>query len=398
MNRTKQVLELNGRKIILIGTAHISKESIEDVKKEITETSPDCVAIELDERRFNSMMDPESWRNLDIIKVLKRNEGFLLLANLVLSSFQRKMGQNVGVKPGDEMMAAIECAKEKNIPFTLVDRPIQVTLRRAWQKNSFWGKCKLLASMLASAFDKEEISQEEIEKLKNENEMDSMMRDLSEYLPKVKEVLIDERDKYLASHIWQSKGNTIIAVLGAGHLPGVKSYIEQIASGEVSEDTSEISTVPPKTLKSKIASWIFPAIIVGLIVYGSICGGKNVGADMAFAWVIWNGGLAALGTVLALGNPLTILSAFVCAPFTSLVPVIGVGMVTGIVQAIVRKPKVIDMENLQTDTHSFKMWYKNRILHILLVFILSSLGSTIGTFVASGRILTLLAKIGVNIG
>ena len=157
MSGTKQVLELNGRKIILIGTAHVSKESIEEVEKEINDTKPDCVAIELDQKRYDAMMDPESWKKLDVIQVLKNKQGFLMLANLVLGSFQRRMGQNVGVKPGDEMMAAINCAKALNIPFTLVDRPIQVTLRRAWAKNSFWGKCKLLASLVASAFDDEEI-------------------------------------------------------------------------------------------------------------------------------------------------------------------------------------------------------------------------------------------------
>lgn len=396
MSRTKQVLELDGRKIILIGTAHVSKESIEEVKQEIETENPDCVAIELDEGRYKSMMDPESWRNLDIIKVLKRREGFLMLANLVLGSFQRRMGKNIGVKPGDEMMAAINCAKEKNIPFTLVDRPIQVTLRRAWAKNSLWGKCKLLASLLASAFDNEEISEEQIESLKKENEMDSMMSELSEYLPKVKEVLIDERDRYLASHIWESKGDTIVAVLGAGHLPGVQAYLERIGNRTMITDTSDIATAPSGSAAGKIIGWAIPVIIVGLIAAGFIFGGKKVGSDMLLSWVLWNGILSALGTVLALGNPLTILVAFLGAPLTSLCPLIGVGIFTGIVQAVVKKPKVCDMESLQSDVSSFKGWYTNRILRVLLVFILSSLGSTIGTIAAGADIVALLARLGIN--
>jgi len=396
MSRTREEVNLAGRKIVLIGTAHVSKESIAEVKNEIESLKPDCVAVELDEKRYNSMMDPESWKNLDIVKVLKRREGFLMLANLVLSSFQKRMGKNVGVKPGDEMLAAINCAKENNILFTLVDRPIQVTLRRAWAKNSLWGKCKLLASMIASAFDNEEISEDEIEKLKSGNEMDSMMKELSEYLPSVKEVLIDERDRYLASHIWESEGNTIVAVLGAGHLPGVKAYLEKLANGIMISDTSDIETVSEKSIAGKVIGWGIPVVIVALIVAGFFMGGRTIGTQMIGSWILWNGCLSALGALVAFANPITVLVAFVGAPLTSLCPLVGVGLFTGIVQALICKPKVSDIESLQEDVSSLKGWYKNRVLKVLLVFFLSSLGSTIGTFVATGKIASLLTKIGVK--
>lgn len=396
MSRTREEVNLAGRKIVLIGTAHVSKESIAEVKNEIESLKPDCVAVELDEKRYNSMMDPESWKNLDIVKVLKRREGFLMLANLVLSSFQKRMGKNVGVKPGDEMLAAINCAKENNILFTLVDRPIQVTLRRAWAKNSLWGKCKLLASMIASAFDNEEISEAEIEKLKSGNEMDSMMKELSEYLPSVKEVLIDERDRYLASHIWESEGNTIVAVLGAGHLPGVKAYLEKLANGIMISDTSDIETVSEKSIAGKVIGWGIPVVIVALIVAGFFMGGRTIGTQMIGSWILWNGCLSALGALVAFANPITVLVAFVGAPLTSLCPLVGVGLFTGIVQALICKPKVSDIESLQEDVSSLKGWYKNRVLKVLLVFFLSSLGSTIGTFVATGKIASLLTKIGVK--
>ena len=396
MSRTREEVNLAGRKIVLIGTAHVSKESIAEVKNEIESLKPDCVAVELDEKRYNSMMDPESWKNLDIVKVLKRREGFLMLANLVLSSFQKRMGKNVGVKPGDEMLAAINCAKENNILFTLVDRPIQVTLRRAWAKNSLWGKCKLLASMIASAFDNEEISEDEIEKLKSGNEMDSMMKELSEYLPSVKEVLIDERDRYLASHIWESEGNTIVAVLGAGHLPGVKAYLEKLANGIMISDTSDIETVSEKSIAGKVIGWGIPIVIVALIVAGFFMGGRTIGTQMIGSWILLNGCLSALGALMAFANPITVLVAFVGAPLTSLCPLVGVGLFTGIVQALICKPKVSDIESLQEDVSSLKGWYKNRVLKVLLVFFLSSLGSTIGTFVATGKIASLLTKIGVK--
>lgn len=393
MSNTQKVLTLNGRTITLIGTAHISQDSINEVTEAIKTQKPDCVAIELDQKRCDSIKNPDSWRQLDIIKVLKRGEGFLLLANLVLASFQKRMGQNVGVRPGDEMVAAMKVAEELNIPTTMVDRPIQTTLRRAWAKNSLWGKCKLLSAMISSAFTSEKISSEEIEELKNNSEMDSMMKELSDYMPTVKEVLIDERDKYLASHIWESKGSNIIAVLGAGHLPGVQAYLEKIAAGQESTNTTEIANIPNKTLGAKIKGWIIPAIIVILIGMGFYFGGRNKGTELVLSWVLWNGALSAIGSIIAAAHPLTILVSFIGAPITSLCPFVGVGFLTGITQAFICKPKVKDIEDLSTDAGSLKGFYKNRVLKVLLVFILSSLGSSIGTFVSGADIISKLSSI-----
>ncbi len=204
MSQTEKRLLLNGREIILLGTAHISQESIIQVQETIKAEVPHCVAIELDKQRYASMKNPQQWRELDIIKVLKSGQGFLLLANLVLSSFQKRMGADVGVKPGEEMKAAIATAEELHIPAVMVDRPIQMTLKRAWAMNSLWGKCKLLAVLISTAFDKEEVSPEQIENLKNDGALDSMMNEIADYLPAVKSVLIDERDQYLASRIWET--------------------------------------------------------------------------------------------------------------------------------------------------------------------------------------------------
>jgi len=391
MSQTEKVLKFGDREIILIGTAHISQESCDEVKKAVEEKLPDCVAIELDEGRYKSLNNPEDWKNLDIVKVLKANQGFLLLANLVLSGFQRRMGSNVGVKPGDEMRAADNCAKERDIPVAMVDRPIQVTLRRAWAVNSFWGKCKLISALLASAFDKEEVSGEQIESLKNSSEMDSMMKELSDYMPVVKKVLIDERDRYLASKIWDCKGKKTLAVLGAGHLPGVEAYLKELAAGKASSDVSDISEVPPKKVGSKIAGWTIAALIVALIAAGFVYGGITKGAQLLGAWVVWNSALAGLGAILAFGHPLAVLTAIVGAPFTSLCPLVGVGLFTGLVQATFCKPKVSDMETLQDDL-TLKGFYKNRILRVLLVFFLSSLGSSIGTFAAGANFAVVIAE------
>ena len=397
MSQTEKRLVLQGREFILLGTAHISQESIVQVTTSIREEKPDCVAIELDEQRYASMKNPEAWKNLDIVKVLKNGQGFVLMANLILSSFQKRMGADVGVKPGEEMKAAIAVAEELSIPAVMVDRPIQMTLKRAWAKNSLWGKCKLLAVLLSSAFEKSEISAEEIEKLKNESEMDSMMNEIAAYLPAVKAVLIDERDRYLASHIWEAQVNgapakKTVAVLGAGHLPGVVRYLEALAAGTASSDTTDISQLPPAGVGGKVLGLVFPVLIVGLIVAGFFTGGAKASLDMLVQWILWNGSLAALGTLLAGGHILTIIAGFVGAPLATLNPVVAVGLFTGLVQAWIHKPKVEDMERLSDDATSFKGFYKNRILRVLLVFFFSSLGGVIGNFIAVPSLVATIAR------
>lgn len=393
MSKTQKVLELNERKITLIGTAHVSKESIEEVTETVKEVKPDCVAIELDEKRANSIQNSEKYSQLDIIKVLKRKEGFLLLANLILASFQRRMGLNAGVKPGDEMLAAINTSREMKIPFVMVDRPIQMTLKRAWAKNSFWGKIKLFALLISSAFSKEEVDPAEIENLKNNSEMDSMMEELSKEMPVIKEVLIDERDKYLAAKIWSAQGNNIVAVLGAGHLPGVEKYLQKMAKNEESVNVEDLTQIPPKSFLGKAAGWIIPIVIIGLIIAGFIYGGTKAGTQILTTWFLWNAIPAALLSLAALAHPVTILVAFFAAPFTSLCPFIGIGFCTAIVQALVCKPKVSDMESLQDDVSSVKTFYKNKILRILLVFILSSIGSSLGTFIGGSNIIAKFVEI-----
>ena len=393
MSKTQIQLELGGHKITLVGTAHVSKESVEEVKQSINELKPDCVAVELDEKRAASIQEADRYSQLDLVKVFKRKEGFMLLANLILASYQRRMGLNAGVKPGDEMLAAMDAAKELGVHCELVDRPIQITLKRAWGKNSFWGKCKLFATLLASAFEKEQIAPDEIEKLKERNEMDSMMSELAEYMPVIKEVLIDERDRYLASKIWSAPGSNIVAVLGAGHLPGVQAWLEKLAAGSANADTEDISVLPKSSPVLKIIGWLIPVCIIGLIIAGFVYGGVHAGTQMLSTWFLYNAVPAAILTAVACGHPLAILVGFLGAPFTSLCPFIGIGFCTAIVQAIVCKPKVSDMETLQDDVSSLKGFYKNRILRALLVFILSSIGSTIGTFAAGADIIGILSNI-----
>ncbi|MDL2229501.1 TraB/GumN family protein [Treponema sp. OttesenSCG-928-L16] len=392
MNDTRMTVALEDREIILIGTAHVSKESIEEVRQVIRDTGPDMICAELDQGRYNSMTQEENWEKLNIAKVFKEGKGFLLMANLVLTSFQRRLGQELGVKPGEEMKTAIETAKEMNVPYSLCDREVQTTLRRAWGKCGFWSKCKLLASLLSSAFTNEKLSEAEIEALKNRSELDGMMAELAEYLPTVKETLIDERDRYLAAKIWLSGGKRSVAVIGAGHMMGVKSHLEKIAAGSESSDVEELNDIPPKTLLSSLAGWIIPGLIIALIVAGFFRAGADVSLEMLLRWILWNGSLAAAGTLIALGHPLSVLVSFIGAPIATINPFIGVGLFSGITEATVRKPRVIDATNISNDITSLKGIYRNRITKALLVFLLSSLGGMIGNFISIPSLAGLLIK------
>jgi pheromone shutdown-related protein TraB len=384
----------------LIGTAHVSKESIEEVTGAIRNERPGMVCVELDESRYAAITKQDSWEKLDITKVLKEGKGFLLIANLTLSGFQRRLGNELGVKPGEEMIAAVNTAKEMGIDFSLCDREIHLTLRRAWACCGLWSKCKLLAALLSSAFTTEKLKPEEIEKLKESSELDSMMDELANYLPPVKETLIDERDRYLAAKIWDAKSETgsTLAVVGAGHLRGIQAWLEKFAAESPAEGSlAELETIPQKTLLSKAAKWIIPVLILAVIAAGFVIsfsrGDFSEFQNMLKLWVLWNGSLAALGCIIALGHPLAVLVSFLGAPITSLNPFIGVGILSGLVQAAVRKPRVSDAENISADSASLKGIYRNRITRVLLVFFLSSLGSSIATFVSGAGVINSLIKI-----
>ena len=388
MSDSKISIVLGNKEIILIGTAHVSKDSIDEVRNSILEIKPDNICVELDEARYASFTNKDSWESLDMVKVFKEGKGFLLMANLVLSGFQRRMGAELGVKPGQEMITALETAKELGIPHSLCDRNVHITLRRAWNRCNFWNKSKLLASLIAGAFTTEKISREEIENLKKQSELDGMMAELAEYLPQVKETLIDERDRYLAAKIWEAatqneaKPGKIIAVVGAGHMQGIKNHLENISKKAELIDIKELDTIPPPSFLSMASRFIIPAIIVTLLVLGFFHSGIGTSLTMLLHWTLWNGGLAAIGAIIALGHPLAILVSLLGAPITSLSPFIGIGILSGITQAIFRKPRVVDAQNIINDIGSIKGIYRNRITHTLLVFLLSTLGSVAGSFIS----------------
>lgn len=367
----------NGREYFLIGTAHISQQSADLVRKVIEEEKPDVVCIELDEKRYQSLSDKKKWEELDLKNVIKEKQLSTLLINILLASYQKKLGEKLGVNPGAELLEAAKTAKENNIPIELCDRDVRITLRRAWNSMSFWQKLKFLTAGLAGVFEKEELSEEKLTELRKTDVLNEMMTELGKVMPVLKSVLIDERDIYLAQKIKESKGNKVIAVVGAGHLNGI---VEQINNGR-QENLDKYEIIPPVSPILKGIGYAIPVIIIGAILYIGITKGASAAGDNAIYWILANGIPSALGSAIAYGHPLTVLVLFLAAPFTSLTPLIGAGYVGAFVQLMLVPPKVKEFQTVSEDVMKVKNWWKNRLLRILLVFLLSGIGSAIGTYV-----------------
>lgn len=367
-------LEWGGKEILLIGTAHVSKESAEEVKTIIEREQPDTVCIELDDVRFDSMQNKDRFQNTDIIQIIKNKKVLSMMANLVLASFQKKLADQLGINPGAEMMQGIQSAQEAGAELVMADRDIQTTLNRVWRNVGFTGKIKLLTQLVASVFDDEEITEEELSELKELDALDKMLDELAEIFPELKRTLIDERDMYLAEKIKNAPGKKIIAVLGAGHLPGVRREIEK------DHDLRALEVIPEKSTGSKILPWLIPAAILALILYG-FTRGQATGWEQVKTWILWNGSFSALGTLLAFGHPLSILTAFVVAPISSLNPFLAAGWFAGLMEAKMRRPSVADFQNLAEDATTVRGFWRNKVTRVLLVVIFANIGSTIGTFV-----------------
>ena len=369
-------LTFEDKEITLIGTAHVSRESADLVVKVIEEEKPDTVCVELCESRYKAIKQKNRWQNTDLIKVIREKKSFLLLSNLLLTSFQKKIGQKLGIKPGEEMIRAMESADSVGAHIHLADRDIRITLSRTWRLMGLWTKMKLLAQLVTSMGEVDSIKEEDIEKMKDKDVLETLLSEIGKTLPELRRILIDERDKYLTEKIRSAPGKRIVAVVGAGHVPGIKrGWNEEI-------DLNALDELPPKGKLFSFLKWGIPALVVGLIVLGFFYAGASAGTHMIKWWVLANAVFAGLGAAIALAHPLTILSAIVASPITSLNPMIAAGWVAGLVETFIGKPKVKDFENLPADILSLKGFWKNKITRILLIVVFTNLGSSLGAFVA----------------
>ena len=371
-NSYEQIIYKN-KTIHLIKTAHVSKNSKEDVYKYFEQINPDSICIELDEDRYKNITSKDKWQNTDIFKIIKEGKVAVLLVSIILSAYQKKMATSLNSTNGAEMMAGIELAHANNKELVLIDRPINTTFKRIWQSLSLKEKINLISGIISSIFEKEEISEKDIENLKEQEALDLALEEVAKELPNVKRTLVDERDMYLAESIKKAKGNNIMVIIGAAHAKGIKKYIN--------EDNDLNKLVELKKKKPSLIKWLIPIAIIAMIVCTLILN-KDVGINQIKIWILVNGTLSAFGTLLCLGHPLSIITAFIMAPITSLNPLLSSGLFAASVEAFIRKPKVKDFESIATDSLNLKGFIKNKVTKVLIIFIMANVFSSIGTFVS----------------
>ncbi|MEM7413145.1 MAG: TraB/GumN family protein [Myxococcota bacterium] len=379
-----QTVRLDDREFLLVGTAHVSRESADLVREVIEKERPDTVCIELDTQRFEALSQRRRWEDLDLRQVIRERQLAPLLANLILASYQKKLGGALGVAPGTELLEASKAAEEFEIPVELCDRDVRVTLRRAWGAMTLWNKAKLLAALLGSVVDRPELDEAELRRIRDQDVLSELMRELGDELPAVKTTLIDERDQFLAEKIRSAAGRRVVAVVGAGHVQGIRRSIESRSP----VDLAALNVIPPVGKLWKWIGWGVPAAIIGALIAIGVQQGARVAGENLLFWILANGIPASLGALIALAHPLVIIGAFAAAPVTSLIPVIGAGYVCAFLQAYLQPPTVREFETVGDDFGEWKHWWQSRLLRIFLVFVLTTFGSFIGTYVGGVEIFT----------
>ena len=405
------VIELDGVEFTLLGTAHVSRTSAQTVTNLIASGEFDAVAIELDAGRLAAITDADSWAKTDLMKVLRDGKAGMLAVNLALSAFQQRLADQFGIEPGAEMRAAVRGAKERGLPLLLIDRDIGVTLRRVYANVGWWQRMTLIAGMLASTFSNEKIEEEDIERLKQGDILESTFTEFAERSEKLFTPLIAERDEYMAAKLKQiaarpsaTRPRRVLVVIGAGHLKGMKAVLTSEAPGEGATSAGAVATSATALATSDVAArlarrettppsgrWVkaIPWLILVVVLAGFAVGflrSPEQGVQLLTDWTLITAGLAGVGTLLALAHPLTILATMVAAPFTTLNPLLGAGFVAAGVELWLRKPSVGDFERLKKDVTTWRGWWTNRAARVLLVFVLSTLGASAGTFLAGARI------------
>lgn len=391
-----KIIHRDGIEYTVLGTAHVSKNSAEEVKRLIREGDFDTVAVELCDARYQSLTGDKRWRQMDLFKVLREGKAGLVMASLALGAYQRRLADQFGIEPGAEMVAAIQASKDTDAELQIIDRDLNTTLKRVYRSIPFWRRFVLFSGLLASMFSKEEISEKDIENLKQGDILESTFTEFAEQSPEIFHSLIAERDEYMASRLRllnpktdNNKDKRVLVVIGAGHMSGMNKHLLEDQQ-DPQANIEALDTLPKPAKWPKMIPWLITALVLTGFAIG-FSREPELGWKLIGLWVIINGTLSALGTAIARGHPLTILSAFIAAPLTSLNPAVGAGMVTGLVEAWIHKPTIEEFEKLRDDVTSIKGWFRNHATRILLVFFFANLGSAIGTWVAGYKIFTALS-------
>ena len=378
------VVEVGGRTLYLVGTAHVSQRSVDLVREVIEREKPDTVCIELDEGRFEALSQEKKFQEQDLREVLKNKQLATLILNMILGSYQRRLGMQLGVTPGSELMEAARAAEDHEIPISLCDRDVRITLRRAWQSLGWRQRLRLVAELAASLFEDTAVSEEELARIREQDVVTEVMNELGRLMPDLKRVLIDERDAYLAHEILETEGDRIVAVVGAGHVEGMKGRLLR----DERTDLDAICEIPETSGLLKVIGWAIPFVIVASIAAIGWTQGAAAAGENAVIWFLANSIPAGLGAILALAHPATILAAAISAPFTSLSPLIGAGYVASFAQLWAAPPRVADFGTVGDDLSDPKRWWQSRLMRIFLVFLFTTVGSLIGTYAGGFEVLS----------
>lgn len=381
------IVERDGVRYTLLGTAHVSPDSVRAVEAAVASGAFDAVAVELDAQRAQALTDPDALARLDLVQVIRSGRTALFAANLALAAYQRRLAEQLGIEPGAELKRAVLDARARSLPVHLIDRDVGITFKRASERLGWWKRAKLGAGLVTTLFANEEIAASEIERLKEGSVLESTFSEFASGSPELYETVIDERDRYMAARLRESAGDAreVLAVVGAGHLKGMQVHLrEETAAAGTVRDSLEAR---PKKSEVPWFTLALLAFVLGGFAWGVYRGGVDVGADLLLQWVLATGLLGALGCALAGGHPLSIVVAFLASPITPLHPALASGTLSALVEAWVRKPTYADFMALRDDVQHLRGWWRNRVARVLLNFFLTSLGTAIGVWTGGLRML-----------
>ncbi|MEO6926925.1 MAG: TraB/GumN family protein [Rhodanobacter sp.] len=385
-------VQRDGVEYVVLGTAHVSRSSMEAVQGLLEHEHFDAVAVELCESRAQGMRDPEAFKQMDLFQVIRQGKAGMVTASLVLSTFQKRLADQSGIQPGAEMKAAMDGADQRGLPTWLIDREVGTTLKRAWRSVGFWQRFGLLGGLLASVFEREDIAQEEIEKLKQSDLLESAFSEFASGSKPLYESLIGERDAFMAARLREEASRTatsesrrVLVVIGAGHLKGLCMQLRE-QQDEPALIVADLAQTPPKARWPK---WLAAGLVLLVFVAIAWAFHRNaaLGTQALMTWVLFTGGFAALGALAAGGHPLSIVAAFIAAPIKPFRPGIPAGGISAMAEAWVRRPRVADFDSLRDDIVHWSGWWKNRVARTLLNFLLVTVGTLVGEYSAGIHII-----------
>lgn len=376
----------------MLGTAHVSRQSAEDVRTALATSDFDAVAVELCRPRYEHMTGDHDWRDLDLLQVIRSGRAGMVAAQLALSAYQKRLADQLGVEPGAEMRAAIDTAAENDLPLWLIDRDVGITMKRLLRNVPWYQRWPLLTGLIGTFLSRSDVEEEDIERLKTGDMLENTFTEFAEQSPQLYQTLIEERDHYMAArlqeHIARARPRRVLAVVGAGHLQGLEQRL--LSNGDAAADFRQLETLPPPSRIFRFLPWLIVAIILTGFAIG-FSRGPDLGWRLVTEWVLINGTLTAIGALLARAHPITVVTAFLAAPLTSLNPTIGAGMVTAAVQTVVSPPAMEDFDMVREQVTRLRGWWENRVTRILLVFVFCTFGSASATYIAGFRIFEQLA-------